>query len=63
MRSVTVTLMILLCSTLLMAQGADTNLRSELETLHAKWFRAFDCGDGTTMDQMEVGQLVLITGQ
>ncbi|HEY7097408.1 MAG TPA: nuclear transport factor 2 family protein [Terriglobales bacterium] len=60
MRSVAVTLMTLLCSTLLMAQGADTKLRSELESLHAKWFRAFDSGDGTTMDQMEVEKLVLI---
>jgi ketosteroid isomerase-like protein len=49
-----------LLSTALMAQGADTKLRSELEALHAKWFEAFDSGDGATMDQMEMDKLVLV---
>ena len=50
----------LLCSTSLMAQGTDAALRSELEAQHAKWFRAFDGGDGATMDQMEMDNLVLV---
>src|SRR5712691_5540625 len=50
----------LLCSTPLMAQGTDSNLRSELEALHAKWFKAFDSGDGATMDQMEMDNLALV---
>ncbi len=50
----------LLCSTPLMAQGTDSNLRSELEALHAKWFKAFDSGDGATMDQMEMDNLTLV---
>jgi ketosteroid isomerase-like protein len=49
-----------LLSTTLMAQGTDGMLRSELETLHAKWFKAFDSGDGVTMDQMEMDNLALV---
>ena len=51
---------ILLCSTALVAQSVDTNLQSELEILHAKWFRAYDSGDGAAMDQMEIDKLVLV---
>jgi hypothetical protein len=36
MRSAIIVLLALLYSTPLMAQGADTNLQSELEALHAK---------------------------
>jgi ketosteroid isomerase-like protein len=43
-----------------MAQGMDGKLRSELEALHAKWFKAFDSGDGATMDQMEMDNLTLV---
>ena len=39
---------------------ADANLRSDLEALHAKWFKAFDSGDGATMDQIEMNQLTLV---
>jgi ketosteroid isomerase-like protein len=60
MRSAIIILLILLYSTPLLAQGADTNLQSDLEGLHAKWFKAFDSGDGTTMDQMEMDKLVLV---
>ena len=60
MRSVMVILSILLCSTMMMAQDSNASLRSELEALHAKWFRAFDGGDGATMDQIEVDKLVLV---
>jgi ketosteroid isomerase-like protein len=49
-----------LLSTTLLAQGTDAKLRSELEALHAKWFKAFDSGDGATMDQMEMDNLVLV---
>ena len=49
-----------LLSTALMAQGTDNKLSSELEALHAKWFAAFDGGDGATMDQMEMDNLVLV---
>ena len=60
MHSAILILVTLLCSTPLMAQGTDANLRSELEALHAKWFKAFDSGDGTTMDQMEMDNLTLV---
>jgi ketosteroid isomerase-like protein len=60
MYSVILIVFSLLCSTSLMAQGTDANLRSELEALHAKWFKAFDSGDGATMDQMEMESLVLV---
>jgi ketosteroid isomerase-like protein len=49
-----------LLSTALMAQGTDNKLSSELEALHAKWFAAFDGGDGAAMDQMEMDNLVLV---
>jgi ketosteroid isomerase-like protein len=60
MRSAIIILLTLLYTTPLMAQGADNNLQSELEALHAKWFKAFDSGDGATMDQMEMDRLVLV---
>ena len=60
MRSATVILVTLLCSTVLMCQSTDRNLQSELASLHAKWFRAFDSGNGATMDQMEMEKLVLV---
>jgi ketosteroid isomerase-like protein len=60
MRSVILILLTVLYSAPLMAQGADASLRSELEVLHAKWFKAFDSGDGATMDLMEMDGLVLV---
>ena len=60
MYSVILMVVSLLCSTSVMAQGTDANLRSELEALHANWFKAFDSGDGATMDQMEMDNLVLV---
>jgi ketosteroid isomerase-like protein len=53
-------LVALLCSTPLMAQGTDADLRSELEALHAKWMKAFDSGNGAIMDQMEMDNLTLV---
>ena len=49
-----------LLSTTLMAQGADNKVRAELEALHAQWLKAFDNGDGATMDQMEMDNLALV---
>ena len=43
-----------------LGQGADSKLLAELEALHAKWFQAFDNGDGATMDQMEMDNLTLV---
>lgn len=60
MRFAMVVFLTLLCATSLVAQDTDVKLRSELEALHAKWFKAFDGGDGATMDQMEIGNLVLV---
>jgi ketosteroid isomerase-like protein len=50
----------MLWSIAFVVQGADANLTTDLEALHAKWFKAFDSGDGATMDQMEVDNLVLV---
>src|SRR5215471_3937591 len=60
MRTAVVVLLSVLCSIPLVAQSADANLTSDLEALHAKWFKAFDSGDGATMDQVEVDKLVLV---
>lgn len=60
MRSVLVIFLILLCTMPVVTQVADANLTSDLEALHTKWFKAFDSGDGATMDQIEVDKLVLI---
>ena len=42
------------------AQGVDEKVRSELEALHSQWFAAFDAGDGSSMDRMEVENLHLV---
>jgi ketosteroid isomerase-like protein len=60
MRTLILISVILLCSTPVMAQGTDADLRSDLEALHAKWMKAFDNGDGATMDQMEMDNLTLV---
>ena len=60
MRSLLVIFMVALCSMPLASQGGDTKLTSDLEAIHAKWFKAFDSGDGAAMDQAEVGDLVLV---
>ena len=41
-------------------QAAAPALQTELENLHAQWFKAYDNGDGVTMDQMEKENLVLV---
>ena len=60
MRAAIVVLFMFLCSATLAAQGADGTLRAELEALHAKWFKAFDSGDGATMDQMETDNVTIV---
>lgn len=58
MRFALVIFLTVLCPMTFVAQ--DANLASDLEALHAKWFKAFDSGDGATMDQIEVEKLVLV---
>lgn len=60
MRSTILFLVSLLFSAPFVAQSTDVDLRYELETVHAKWFKAFDGGDGATMDQMEMDNLTLV---
>ena len=60
MRFSTLLFLALLSSLPAVAQSTDANLESELSAIHAKWFKAFDAGDGATMDQIEVQKLVLI---
>ena len=62
MRSAILVLAALLCLTPILArvQGTDATLRLELESLHAKWMKAFYSGDSATMDEMETSNLVLI---
>jgi len=60
MRSAWLIILVVLCSTFVVTQGADANLRSDLEALHAKWFKAFDSGDGAAMDQIEMDNLTLV---
>ena len=60
MRPAILFVVLLLFATVVLTQGTDNNLRSDLESLHAKWFQAFDGGDGPTMDQMEMEKLVLV---
>jgi ketosteroid isomerase-like protein len=50
----------LLSSVSLSAQDSDAGLRTELEALHAKWFKAFDWHDASTMNQIEMNNLVLV---
>ena len=41
-------------------QATASDLQTELQNLHAKWMTAYDTGDGVTMDQMEIDNLVLV---
>lgn len=62
MRSAILGLVALLCLSPVsaQAQSTDSKLRSELETLHAKWMKAYYTGDIATMDKLEANNLVLI---
>ena len=50
----------LLCSTGVFAQGGESQLRQELQALHARWFQAFDSGNGSAMDLIETENLMLV---
>ena len=43
-----------------LAQSGSNVLAAELVRLHNQWVTAFDKGDGTTMDRMEMPNLVLV---
>lgn len=58
LKSLTLLVVTLMCSSAATAQSG--NLQSDLEALHAKWFKAYDAGDGATMDKMETNNLVLV---
>jgi ketosteroid isomerase-like protein len=60
MRSAILIVFSILWSIPLVAQRTDVSLTSELEVLHAKWFKAFDGGDGAAMDQIEMDNLTLV---
>jgi ketosteroid isomerase-like protein len=60
MRSANLFLVTFLWATPLIAQATDSELRSELQALHTKWFKAYDTGDGATLDQIEVDNLALV---
>jgi ketosteroid isomerase-like protein len=60
MRTAALMILALLYSVPLMPQSSDDKLRSELEAIHAQWFKAFYNGDGAAMDKMEVDNLALI---
>jgi len=59
-KSLTLLLVTLLCALAATAQSGNSNLQSDLEALHAKWFKAYDAGDGAAMNQMESSNLVLV---
>ena len=60
MRSATLVLFIFLLSLPAIPQDKEDSLSKELQALHAKWFKAFDNGDGETMDNLETNNLVLV---
>ena len=60
MRRVIAIAMFLLCTIFLAAQGTDAKLQSQLETLHAKWMKAFYGVDKATMDELEANNLALV---
>ncbi|MGH9408816.1 MAG: nuclear transport factor 2 family protein [Vicinamibacterales bacterium] len=60
MRRALLFLFLALCTTPSWAQPADAGLRSELESIHAKWYQAFDSGDGATLNELEVNNVALV---
>jgi len=60
LKPMTLLLVTVICVLPVAAQGGSSNLPSELVVLHGNWFKAFDAGDGATMDKMETSNLVLI---
>ena len=41
-------------------QATASDVQAELQNLHAKWMKAYDNGDGVTMDQIEMDNLILV---
>lgn len=60
MRSLLFIAVAVLVSTPGLGQAAASGLQTELQNLHAKWMKAYDNGDGVTMDQIEMDNLVLV---
>ena len=60
MRSLVLVALIALLSMPGFGQTATSDLQTELQNLHAKWMKAYDNGDGVTMDQIEMDNLVLV---
>ena len=60
MRSLAFVILAALLSVPGFGQAAASDLQTELQNLHAKWMKAYDNGDGMTMDQIEMDNLVLV---
>ena len=60
MRTFTFIWLVGVLSTCLFCQSSEDTLSAQLEALHSKWFAAFDAGDWTAMNEMEMPNLVLI---
>jgi hypothetical protein len=60
LKSLTLLLVTLGCVLPVAAQSSNGSLQSELEAVHQKWFKAFDTGDGATMDKVEAPNLILV---
>jgi hypothetical protein len=60
MRFAALALLLVLSSVFGMAQDSPDGVTKELEAVHAKWFKAFDGGDGATMDQIELANISLV---
>ena len=60
MRSLALLLLTALLSMTGSGQAAATDLQTELHNLQAKWMKAYDSGDGVTMGQIEMDNLVLV---
>lgn len=52
--------MLCLCSFLTVARASDDDVAARIEALHARWFKAFDAGDGAAMDRIEMPDLMLV---
>jgi hypothetical protein len=60
MKILILSVLTILCRAVTLAQDANSSLSPELQAMHAQWFKAFEAGDGATMDQTEVENLVVV---
>ena len=60
MRHLATAVLALVGSLSLTAQEPDKALQTQLETLHAKWFKAFESADIATMNQIETKNIELV---